>query len=58
MPKLQGYIREMAINIAGALDISAKSVNIKATTNEGMGFIGRNEGVAAFAVVSLREKED
>ena len=57
-PKLQGYMREMAINIAGTLNISTESVNIKATTNEGMGFIGRNEGVAAFAVVSLREKED
>jgi len=32
-------------------------INIKATTNEGMGFIGRGEGIAAFAVVSIR-KED
>lgn len=56
-PKLQGYIPEMAINIAGTLGITPEVVNIKATTNEGMGFIGRNEGVAAFTVVALREKE-
>lgn len=52
-PKLQGYIHEMAINIAGTLSIPVASVNIKATTNEGMGFVGRNEGVAAFAVVTI-----
>jgi len=57
-PKLQGYIHEMAINIAGTLNIPVASVNIKATTNEGMGFVGRNEGLAAFAVVTIREKED
>ena len=52
-PKLQGYIHEMAINIAGTLNIPVASVNIKATTNEGMGFVGRNEGLAAFAVVTI-----
>ncbi|MFA4916199.1 MAG: 2-C-methyl-D-erythritol 2,4-cyclodiphosphate synthase [Syntrophales bacterium] len=57
-PKLQGYIHEMSSNIAGSLNITQESVNIKATTNEGMGFVGRNEGVAAFAVVTLWEKED
>jgi len=54
-PKLQGYIHEMAINIAKALNIPVASVNIKATTNEGMGFVGRNEGLAAFAVVTLQD---
>ncbi|PIP08174.1 MAG: hypothetical protein COX52_01115, partial [Syntrophobacterales bacterium CG23_combo_of_CG06-09_8_20_14_all_48_27] len=33
--------------------IPVASVNIKATTNEGMGFVGRNEGLAAFAVVTI-----
>ena len=56
-PKLKGYIHEMSSNIASSLSISVEGVNIKATTNEGMGFVGRNEGVAAFAVVTLREKE-
>lgn len=56
-PKLREYIDEMVLNIAGALDISVEMVNIKATTNEGMGFIGRGEGVAAFAVVTVRGKD-
>jgi len=47
----------MSSNVAGSLNISVESVNIKATTNEGMGFVGRNEGVAAFAVVTITEKE-
>ena len=56
-PKLREYIREMVLNIADALNISVEMVNIKATTNEGMGFVGRGEGVAAFAVVTVREKD-
>lgn len=56
-PKLMEYIDEMVLNIAGALDMSVEMVNIKATTNEGMGFVGRGEGVAAFAVVTVRGKD-
>ncbi|MBE9546606.1 MAG: 2-C-methyl-D-erythritol 2,4-cyclodiphosphate synthase [Proteobacteria bacterium] len=56
-PKLREYIDEMVLNIAGALDMSVEMVNIKATTNEGMGFVGRGEGVAAFAVVTVRGKD-
>lgn len=56
-PELREYIHEMAMNIAGALEISVGQVNIKATTNEGMGFVGRGEGIAAFAVVTMSEKE-
>ncbi|MBM4271386.1 MAG: 2-C-methyl-D-erythritol 2,4-cyclodiphosphate synthase [Deltaproteobacteria bacterium] len=55
-PKLQEYTDRMVLNVSHALDIPAGRVNIKAKTNEGMGFIGRNEGVAAFAVVTVREK--
>lgn len=55
-PELRGYVHEMAANIAGALNITEDRVNIKAKTNEGMGFVGRGEGVAAFAVVTMREK--
>jgi 2-C-methyl-D-erythritol 2,4-cyclodiphosphate synthase len=55
-PKLMGYAHEMASNIAEALSISRDAVNIKAKTNEGMGFVGSNEGVAAFAVVTVEEK--
>ena len=52
-PKLTEYIPAMKTNISRLLQLSEKDVNIKATTNEGMSFIGRGEGVAAFAVVML-----
>jgi 2C-methyl-D-erythritol 2,4-cyclodiphosphate synthase len=39
------------------LDIVETSVNIKAKTNEGMGFTGRNEGVAAFATATVTERK-
>ncbi|MGA2780332.1 MAG: 2-C-methyl-D-erythritol 4-phosphate cytidylyltransferase [Smithella sp.] len=59
MPKLAPYAAQMVSNIALALDIPEASVNIKAKTNEGMGFTGRNEGIAAFATATLSEgKED
>ncbi len=53
-PRLAGHIPEMRAMIAGALGISPEDVNIKATTNEGLGFVGRREGIAAWAVVTLR----
>ena len=56
-PKLREYIDEMTMNIATVLNIPKNMVNIKATTNEGMGFIGRGEGVAAFAVATVKEKK-
>jgi 2-C-methyl-D-erythritol 2,4-cyclodiphosphate synthase len=52
-PKIYPFIREMKIHIAGALGISIDKVGIKATTNEHMGFIGREEGIAAMAVASV-----
>jgi 2-C-methyl-D-erythritol 2,4-cyclodiphosphate synthase len=56
-PKLKRYMHEMALNISKALNISEDRVNVKAKTNEGMGFIGRDEGIAAFAVVTIRDRE-
>jgi 2-C-methyl-D-erythritol 2,4-cyclodiphosphate synthase len=47
----------MVQNISKVLEIEANRVNIKATTNEGMGFVGHEEGIAAFATVSVT-KED
>jgi 2C-methyl-D-erythritol 2,4-cyclodiphosphate synthase len=47
----------MVSNIARVLDIAETSVNIKAKTNEGMGFTGRNEGVAAFATTTVTERK-
>ena len=56
MPKLAPYAAQMVSNIALALHIAETSVNIKAKTNEGMGFTGRNEGVAAFATAVVIER--
>jgi 2C-methyl-D-erythritol 2,4-cyclodiphosphate synthase len=47
----------MVKNIASALDIAESAVNIKAKTNEGMGFVGRNEGVAVFAVATIIKRK-
>ncbi|HUN54975.1 MAG TPA: 2-C-methyl-D-erythritol 4-phosphate cytidylyltransferase [Smithella sp.] len=56
-PKLAPYASEMVSNIAGALGIPKTAVNIKAKTNEGMGFAGRNEGIAVFATAAVTEGE-
>lgn len=49
-PKLSPYKDQMASNIANALEISDNFVSVKATTTEGMGFTGNEEGMAAYAV--------
>jgi 2-C-methyl-D-erythritol 2,4-cyclodiphosphate synthase len=55
-PKIDPYRDKMKENIATALEISASQVNIKATTTENLGSIGRKEGISAYAVVLLQEK--
>jgi 2-C-methyl-D-erythritol 2,4-cyclodiphosphate synthase len=52
-PKLKPHIDTMRQNIARILEIDTEDVSVKATTNEKMGFIGREEGVVAYAVVLL-----
>jgi 2-C-methyl-D-erythritol 2,4-cyclodiphosphate synthase len=52
-PKIYPFIDEMKINISKVLKISKQRIGLKATTNEKMGFIGRGEGIAAMAVVSV-----
>lgn len=53
-PKLRPYIEEMTKNIAKTLDIPVSAVNVKATTEEHLGFTGRSEGISAHAVCILR----
>jgi len=55
-PKMAPYIEQMRKNIAGILDTSIDNVNVKATCNEGMGFIGKGEGALAEAVVLIDKK--
>ncbi|MFC1822926.1 2-C-methyl-D-erythritol 2,4-cyclodiphosphate synthase [Thermodesulfobacteriota bacterium] len=52
-PKLASSLNLMKDNISQALGIRADQMSIKATTSEGLGFCGRQEGMAAYAVVSL-----
>jgi 2-C-methyl-D-erythritol 2,4-cyclodiphosphate synthase len=56
-PKVYPYVAEMKRNIAAALEIRLDRVGVKATTNELMGFIGREEGIAAMAVASVDRAE-
>jgi 2-C-methyl-D-erythritol 2,4-cyclodiphosphate synthase len=52
-PKLGPHKAEIRAALAAALGVGAERVNVKATTGEGMGFVGRGEGVAALAVATL-----
>ena len=52
-PKVLPHAASMKIHIAMALGINLKKIGIKATTNERLGFIGREEGIAALAVASV-----
>jgi 2-C-methyl-D-erythritol 4-phosphate cytidylyltransferase/2-C-methyl-D-erythritol 2,4-cyclodiphosphate synthase len=55
-PRLAPYVAAMRARLAGVLDVPPERIGIKATTTEGLGFAGREEGVAAQAVVLLRRK--
>ena len=57
-PKLMPHINEMKANIAKALDIAKDRVNIKATTEEGLGFTGKGKGIAAHAVCLIKSLGD
>jgi 2-C-methyl-D-erythritol 2,4-cyclodiphosphate synthase len=54
-PKLQPHIEKMRAKIANALACEASRINIKATTNEGLGSIGRGEGMIAFATAMVED---
>ncbi len=52
-PKIAPYNDQMRSNLAQIMGLSTKQVGVKATTNEGLGFTGRGEGIAAYAVALL-----
>jgi 2-C-methyl-D-erythritol 2,4-cyclodiphosphate synthase len=52
-PKIYPHLAEMKKRIADALGVSEKQIGVKATTNEKMGFVGREEGIAALAAASV-----
>ncbi|MEE8321400.1 MAG: 2-C-methyl-D-erythritol 2,4-cyclodiphosphate synthase [Gammaproteobacteria bacterium] len=52
-PKMAAFIHDMRRNIASDLETDIGNVNIKASTTEGLGFVGRKEGIAVHAVVLL-----
>jgi len=56
-PRLAEFVPLMVARIASVLGVEQGRVNVKAKTNEKMGFIGRGEGIAAFAVVTVKEKK-
>jgi 2-C-methyl-D-erythritol 2,4-cyclodiphosphate synthase len=53
-PKLGPHRDAMRERLAEALDLDTSAVSVKFTTNEGMGFVGRGEGIAALAIATLR----
>lgn len=52
-PKLAPHVAAMSATLAGAMGVPGGGVSVKAKTNEGMGFIGRGEGIAAIAVATV-----
>ena len=57
VPKLLPYISAMRNNLAKDMNLTVDKINIKATTTEGMGFIGREEGIAVYVVSLLQPLE-
>ncbi len=55
-PKLKDYLNEMRISMAKILDTEMENVSVKATTEEKLGFTGREEGIKAYCVVLLRKE--
>ncbi len=56
-PKLAPYIADMKRNVAAVLGCDKGCINIKATTTEGLGFAGKSQGIAAYAVCTLNKNK-
>lgn len=54
-PKISPYVEEICEKLSEILEMDKARISVKATTNEGMGFIGRKEGVSAMAICLLKE---
>jgi 2-C-methyl-D-erythritol 2,4-cyclodiphosphate synthase len=57
-PKIKPYVAQMQKVIAGIVGLNEKDVSIKATTTEGLGFVGREEGVMAYATVLIKKADE
>jgi 2-C-methyl-D-erythritol 2,4-cyclodiphosphate synthase len=57
-PKLAPFADKIIANMAGILKLAPSCISIKAKTNEGMGFVGRNEGIAVLATAAVAEEEN
>jgi 2-C-methyl-D-erythritol 2,4-cyclodiphosphate synthase len=55
-PKLASYIPRMKKNIANILEIESEKIGIKATTSEGLGFLGKKKGVCCWTVASVKQE--
>ena len=56
-PKLSSYIARMKKNIANVLEIKPEKIGIKATTSEGLGFLGEKKGVCCWTVASVKQEK-
>ena len=56
-PRMAAHISAMVSNIASAVKVDRSAINVKATTTEGLGFAGRGEGMAAYAVALIKKVE-
>ena len=55
LPKINPHVKEMKTCLAGVMEIPEDDISIKATTTERLGYVGRQEGIAAFATVLIRK---
>lgn len=58
VPKLLPYVKGMKQNLSEDLSLQEEVINIKATTTEGMGFVGREEGIAVYSVALIKKLMD